>query len=277
MTTRWITADKLERNANDILQDYVKEHNLIFKKVNLHEQIRRKRATILFNKKKSKRLRNEMKESLKKATFDKNAASTLIQESQEGSDAESSTTDEDVIVVQIRKHKKLKNNNLMFELQFSDGTTDWSDYHCTKIDCEDLLIKYMRKNNLSNQKTEKALKHVTSKTGVDKKWEKLIKPHKCNQSHDWIDLVEETLPGYFRNGARWYGLKCTKCQIVVSDKNSKGVFTPSVLRPVYMCGNRSSGCIYLLCSSCYCMQIKNSNNRRSTRKNDEKGSSGILI
>ena len=52
-----------------------------------------------------------MKESLKKATFDKNAASTLIQESQEGSDAESSSTDEDVIVVQIRKHKKLKNTN----------------------------------------------------------------------------------------------------------------------------------------------------------------------
>ena len=58
MTTRWISTEKLERHANGILQEYVKDHNLILKNINLHEQLRRKRVTKLFVKKKSKKLRN---------------------------------------------------------------------------------------------------------------------------------------------------------------------------------------------------------------------------
>ena len=70
---------------------------------------------------------------------------------------------------EIMKHKKLKNNNLMFELKFSDGTTDWSDSNCTKIDCEGLLIKYMTKHKLEIQKSTRSVKKVKSKTGVKRK------------------------------------------------------------------------------------------------------------
>ena len=60
---------------------------------------------------------------------------------------------------------------------------------------------------------------------------------KYNQSYDWIDLVQETLPGYFKEDARCHGLKCTKCKIVVSERSGEGVFTSSVHKPIYMCGN----------------------------------------
>ena len=73
----------------------------------------------------------------------------------------------------MMKHNNLKNNNLMFELKFSDGTTDWSDYDCIKIDCEDLLIEYISTHNIAKQKTAKLLKHAKCKTGVDIKWERL--------------------------------------------------------------------------------------------------------
>ena len=76
------------------------------------------------------------------------------------------------------KNKKLKNNNLMFELEFSDGTTDWSNYNSTKIHCEDLLIKYMTKHKLATQRTTWSAKNVKYKTGVDRNWEKVVKPHK---------------------------------------------------------------------------------------------------
>jgi len=277
LTTRWISTEKLERHANEILQDYKKEHNLNFKKVNLHEQLRRKRVAKLLNKKKNKRLRNQMKVSILKASSDETPKRTLTQDSQDQSDAESSTDYEEVTVVEIMKHKKLKNNNMIFELKFSDGTTDWSDYDCAMIDCEDLLIEYMSKHKIGRQKNMKVAKHTKCKSGVDKKWEKVIKPHRCNESHDWIDLVQETLPGYFKEGARWHGLKCTKCKIAVSERSSEGVFTPSVHKPAYMCTNRSSGCIYLLCNSCYCLEINRADNRRSTRHSDEKGFSNVLI
>ena len=171
----------------------------------------------------------------------------------------------------------MKYKNLMFQLKFSDGTTDCGDYKCTKIDCDDLLIKYMSKHNLTTQRITRPANHVRCKTGVDKKWEKVIKPHKYNQSYVWIDLVEETLPRYFKEGARWPRLKCTKCKIVVSERSSKGVFTPLVLIPVYMCSNRSLGCIYLLCNSCHCLEINKSDNKRSTRNNEDKGTSNIPI
>ena len=50
----------------------------------------------------------------------------------------------------------MENNNLMFELKFSDRTIDWSNYDCTKIDCEDLIIEYMPKRKIANQKTDKS-------------------------------------------------------------------------------------------------------------------------
>ena len=57
MTTRWITIDKLEYNADGILQDYIKEHNMTSKKVSLHEHLCRNHVTKLSNKK-SKKLGN---------------------------------------------------------------------------------------------------------------------------------------------------------------------------------------------------------------------------
>ena len=52
-TQRPVTK-KFECHANGILQDYVKEYNLVVKKVNLHQQLCRKNVKKLFNKKKSK-------------------------------------------------------------------------------------------------------------------------------------------------------------------------------------------------------------------------------
>ena len=66
----------------------------------------------------------------------KTPKSTLTQELRDQSDDESNITDEEIAVIEMMKHKNLKNNNLTFELKFSDGTTDWSDGDCTKIDCE---------------------------------------------------------------------------------------------------------------------------------------------
>ena len=54
MSTRWITTDKLEQNANGILQDYIKEYNLIFKKVSLHDQLCRKKMPNCSTRKKVK-------------------------------------------------------------------------------------------------------------------------------------------------------------------------------------------------------------------------------
>ena len=129
MSTRWITTDKLEQNAN------------------------------------------VMKVSIPKKNPEQNPTSNLTQDSQDKSESESESriNDEEIAVVEIMKHKKLKNNNLMFELKFSDGTTDWSDSNCTKIDCEGLLIKYMTKHKLEIQKSTRSVKKVKSKTGVKRK------------------------------------------------------------------------------------------------------------
>ena len=65
-------------------------------------------------------------------------------------------------------HQKYKNNNLIFQLKFSDRTTDWSDYDCMEIDCEDLFIEYMSKHKLANQKTDKMSKDSECRTGEEK-------------------------------------------------------------------------------------------------------------
>ena len=79
-----------------------------------------------------------MKVSSQKASFDETPKSTLTEDSQDQSDDESSIADREIAVIEIMKYKKLKNNNLIFELKFSDGTTDWSDYNCKKTDYEEL-------------------------------------------------------------------------------------------------------------------------------------------
>ena len=43
MKTKWLSTETVEEIAKEELQEYVKQHNLIFRKLSLHEQLRRKR------------------------------------------------------------------------------------------------------------------------------------------------------------------------------------------------------------------------------------------
>ena len=42
MKTKWLSTETVEEITKEELQEYVKQHNLIFRKLSLHEQLRRK-------------------------------------------------------------------------------------------------------------------------------------------------------------------------------------------------------------------------------------------
>ena len=67
MKTKWRSTETVEELAKEDLHEDVKQHNLIFRKLSLHEQLRRKRETKIQLAKKRRSVYNQMSKSIKKS------------------------------------------------------------------------------------------------------------------------------------------------------------------------------------------------------------------
>ena len=174
MKTKWVSTETVEEIANEELQEYVKEHNLIFRKLSLQEQLRRKRERKVVATKRHRRVCNQMSKSIKKIrTEDKSDADAdkdPQDEKQEKDEDSNGTSESDQLhVVQILGHKKVPKEGVKFFLKFSDGSTEWSDYDCAILDCPSLLREYMRLNQKVAPPKEDKQNSVSASVGTQKK------------------------------------------------------------------------------------------------------------
>ena len=65
MKTKWLSTETVEEIAKEELQEYVKQHNLIFRKLSLHKQLRRKQERKIKATKRRISVCNEMSKSIK--------------------------------------------------------------------------------------------------------------------------------------------------------------------------------------------------------------------
>ena len=160
MKTKWLSTETVEEIAREDLQEYVKQHNLIFRKLSLHEQLRRKREKKIQLAKKRRSVCNQMSKSIKKSrTGNKSETQAKKDHPDEDQmndeDSNGSSESEQIYVVKILGHKKTANKGFMFFLKFSDNSSEWSSYKCAMIDCPALLREYMKNNQKVTPKEDK--------------------------------------------------------------------------------------------------------------------------
>ena len=168
MKTKWRSTETVEEIAKEDLQEYVKQHNLIFRKLSLHEQLRRKRETKIQLAKKRRSVCNQMSKSIKKSRTGNKSETQAYKDhpdenQKNNEDSNGSSESEQIHVVKILGHKKTAKKGFMFFLKFSDDSSEWSSYDCAMIDCPSLLREYMRKNQKVAPKEDK---HNTATTSV---------------------------------------------------------------------------------------------------------------
>ena len=151
MKTKWLSIETVEEIAKEELQEYVKQHNLIFRKLSLHEQLRRKRERKIQATKRRRSVCNQMSKSIKKArTGDKSDSQAhkdhQYDKKENDEDSNGYSVGDQLHVAKILGHKKNSNGGFNFFLKFSDDSTEWSTYDCAIINCPSLLREYMRKN-----------------------------------------------------------------------------------------------------------------------------------
>ena len=170
------------------------------------------------------------------------------------------TKDDSVIVEKISAHRRNAQRGMVYRLHFSDKTSLWSPEKLARIDCEELLDNYKKKNKIGIHK-KIVLKEVNTTSAKTRKQTKIAPKlkSKCKVNHkhfDPLNLVAETMSSYFKENCRFYNSVCSSCRI----KN-----LPTVSKPVYMCTNRTIGCSYSLCNQCYSSEINNMSGTRSRR------------
>ena len=149
--------------VNEDLQDYVKEHNLVFRKLSLQEQLRRKRIKNVQALKSRRKVCNQISNSIHQNKTTKNSNPVPGKEQEDDQDSIKSSESEIVHVVKILGHRKTAKNGFMFHLKFSDDTSDWSTYECAMTDCATLMREYMLKNQKVTPKQTKSVSKVSSR------------------------------------------------------------------------------------------------------------------
>ena len=160
MKTKWLSTEKVEEIAREELQEYVKQHNLIFRKLSLHEQLRRKRERKIQLARKRRSVCNQMSKSIEKSGTGNQSETQAYKDhpdenQKNDEDSNESSESEQIHVVKILGHKKTAKKGFMFFLKFSDNSSEWSSYECARIDCPALLREYMKKNQKVTPKEDK--------------------------------------------------------------------------------------------------------------------------
>ena len=86
---------------------------------------------------------------------------------------------------------------------------------------------------------------------------RISKTYVCTADHDLLQsYVDETNAKYFSVGQRFWNVKCRNCKVlIVGDENKDDVekikkFRPTIKNPVYICLNRTHGCMQAMCFNC---------------------------
>lgn len=102
-------------------------------------------------------------------------------------------------------------------------------------------------NTLSKKKTTTNTTIIHEECGV------------CQENHDdYSNYKAEESDFYFKTThAKWYGLKCKKCGIIIG--SNVGNFRPTPGSPVYVCGKFAldrTNCAEMVCNACFDIQMR---------------------
>ena len=159
--------------------------------------------------------------------------------------------DQDLAVSKILRHRT-KNGEINYLLQFTDGTEDYAAEKEAKIDCPLILKEYKKKHGLEGD-GKKGNTRKKPTTGS----KRISKTYVCTADHDLLQsYVDETNAKYFSVGQRFWNVKCRNCKVlIVGDENKDDVgkikkLRPTIKSPVYICLNRTHGCMQAMCFNC---------------------------
>ena len=201
--------------------------------------------------------------------------------------------DGDHDITEIRGHKFYKNDDhgwwlkVLFESISGDyeNKVDEVPLTITYSDCqvpvdeniedENLVMRYAKQIS-SNSKNSAFLQAIATIAGKPKgilfpenNLSKNKKPTNttiihdqcgvCQQNHDdYSNYKAEESDFYFKTTqAKWYGLKCRMCGILIG--SNVGNFRPTPATPVYVCGKFAldkTTCAQMVCNACFDIQMK---------------------